>query len=46
MSFTVKKYKVSVSFYHKLPFLVKQSAKLWILSQNFKKFKIHNNLCT
>jgi hypothetical protein len=45
MSFTTKKYIVSVSFCRKLTFFGKfEGSPLWILSQNLKIFKARKNL--
>jgi hypothetical protein len=47
MGLTGKKYGVSVSFCHKLTFvLVKQKTKLLIFSQNLNFFNICKNLHT
>jgi hypothetical protein len=47
MGFTIKKYVVSISFFlTNWCFFGKiEGYQLRILSQNFKKFKIHKNLC-
>jgi hypothetical protein len=47
MTFTAKKYEVSVSFSHKLTFCNKPNDyHHWILSQNLKILKIPKNLQT
>ena len=46
MGVTTKKYRVSVSFCHKLRFSVKPKASLWILWRYLKFFKPGKNLYT